>query len=83
MSNPPVLTPEQCRAARGLINWSQNDLEKKSKIAKKTIADFELGNTTPYSRTTEALRRALEGAGVIFIDSNGDGPGVRLRKRKS
>ena len=70
----------QCRAARALIGWSQDDLEAAAKVAKKTIADFERQARQPHARTLEALRAALEAAGVIFIAENGEGPGVRLRK---
>jgi transcriptional regulator with XRE-family HTH domain len=70
------LTPPQCRAARALLGWSQDDLATASKVAKATIANFELGKSAPYKRTLEDLRRALEAAGVEF--TNGDQPGVRL-----
>ena len=72
----------QCRAARGLLGWSQSDLSRMSKTATKTIADFERGARVPYPRTLEDVRGALEKAGVEFIDENGGGPGVRLRKAK-
>lgn len=74
------LTPAQCRAARALVNWSQDQLEASAKVARKTIADFEREVRQPYPRTLEALRAALEAAGVEFIPENGGGAGVRLRK---
>ena len=70
-----VISPAQCRAARALIDWTQSDLEKAARVAKKTIADFERAARTPYDRTLGALRDALEAAGVEFLDDNG----VRLR----
>lgn len=73
-------TAAQCRAARALIGWSQDELEAAAQVAKKTIADFERQARQPHSRTLDAIRTALETAGVIFIDQNGEGPGVRLRK---
>jgi transcriptional regulator with XRE-family HTH domain len=73
------LTAAQARAARALLNWSQTDLEAASKVAKKTIADFERGERQPYPRTIDAIRAALEAAGVDFIPENGGGAGVRLR----
>jgi transcriptional regulator with XRE-family HTH domain len=73
-------SPGQCRAARALIGWSQDQLASTSKVAKATIANFELGKRTPYDRTLDDLVAALEAAGVVFRD-NGDGPGVHLRKR--
>jgi transcriptional regulator with XRE-family HTH domain len=75
-----ALSAAQCRAARALIGWSQEQLEGSSKVAKKTIADFERGARSPYARTLDDLQRALELAGVEFIAENGGGPGVRLRK---
>jgi transcriptional regulator with XRE-family HTH domain len=75
-------TPAQCRAARGLLGWSQTQLALASKVATKTIADFERQSRTPFDRTLADVRHALESAGVIFVESNGDGPGVRLRKAK-
>lgn len=74
------LTPAQCRGARAMLSWSQDELEAAAKVAKKTIADFEREARQPYPRTLEALRAALEAAGVEFIAENGGGPGVRLRK---
>lgn len=70
-------TPGQCRAARALIGWSQDQLAAASKVAKATIANFEAGRRSPYERTLVDLQRALETAGVIF--TNGGEPGVKLR----
>jgi transcriptional regulator with XRE-family HTH domain len=74
------INPAQCRGARGLLGWSQSDLSEASKTATKTIADFERGAREPYLRTLQDVRGALEKAGVEFIEENGGGPGVRLRK---
>jgi transcriptional regulator with XRE-family HTH domain len=72
-------TPDQCRAARGLVGWSQDQLASAAKVAKATIANFELGKRTPYDRTLDDLVAALESAGVEF--TNGDQPGVRWKKK--
>ena len=74
-----LLTPGQCRAARGLIGWSQDDLAKASNVAKTTIANFEAGNRTPYQRTLADLVKAFEESGVQFIHENGGGAGVRMK----
>ena len=74
------MTPAQCRAARALIPVSQDALAAASGVAKRTIASFESGTAQPYARTLAAIRAALEAAGIQFIDENGGGPGVRLRK---
>jgi transcriptional regulator with XRE-family HTH domain len=71
-------TPGQCRAARALIGWSQEQLATASRVAKATIANFELGKRVPYDRTLDDLVAALEAAGVEF--TNGGEPGVKLRK---
>jgi len=63
-----------------MLNWSQGELEAASKVAKKTIADFEREARTPYDRTLAAIRAALEAAGVEFIPADEKGPGVRLKK---
>lgn len=76
------LSPEQCRAARALIGWSQDQLASASKVAKATIANFEAGRRTPYERTLGDIGSALEAAGVQFIPENGGGEGVRKAKPK-
>lgn len=72
--------PEQCRAGRALLNWSQEELAKRARVAKQTLADFERGARSPYPRTLADIREALEDEGVEF--TNGDAPGVRLRRQK-
>lgn len=75
-----MIISAQCRAARALLNWSRKDLADAAKVAERTIVDFERGAREPYERTLRDIREALEGAGVVFIEQNGDGPGVRLKK---
>lgn len=75
-----LLTPDLCRAARGLLNWTQMDLKAASGVATKTIADYERGARTPYDRTIRDLREAFEAAGIEFM--NGDAPGLRLKTRR-
>jgi transcriptional regulator with XRE-family HTH domain len=70
----------QCRAARALLSWSQGELATASKVATKTIADFERGARAPYERTLADMQRALESAGIEFI--NGGKPGVRMNPKK-
>ena len=77
-----VLSAPQCRAARALVGWSQDDLANASGVAKATIAYFETEKRKPYEKTLSDLRRVLEKNGVMFIDVDGGGPGVRLRQRK-
>jgi transcriptional regulator with XRE-family HTH domain len=77
------LTSAQIRAARTLIRWRAEDLARESRVGVATIRRAELAeNETSMTTPNDlAVRRALESAGVEFIDENGGGPGVRLRKR--
>ena len=75
-----MVTPEQCRAARGLLGWSQADLAQKAAVGIVTVRHLEAGAHVPRRATLDVIRRSLESAGVEFIDENGRGPGVRLRK---
>lgn len=75
-----TITAEQCRAARSLLDWSQPDLVRASGIGRSTITRFERGVHAPHPSNLAAIQAAFEFAGVEFIDSNGGGPGVRLRK---
>jgi transcriptional regulator with XRE-family HTH domain len=78
-----AIEPAQCRAARGLINWSRNRLAEASGVPSRTVADFELGNTEPRTTTANKLLAALDAAGVELIAENGGGPGVRLKKAQA
>ena len=75
-----MLTAAQCRAARGLLDWSQLELAKQASVGIVTVRQLEAGTHEPRRATLDVVRRALEGAGVEFIDENGGGAGVRLRK---
>jgi transcriptional regulator with XRE-family HTH domain len=77
-----MITPEQSRGARALINWSQPQLAVSSGVSVSTVRDFETSKRSPIGNNLAAMRAALEAAGVIFIEENGEGPGVRLRKTK-
>lgn len=74
------MTPDQCRAARALLDMSQDQLANISGVAVSTIIPFEKSQRAPRQSTISAIRAALESAGVIFLDPNGEGAGVRLRK---
>ena len=84
VKTPPPLTSAQIRAARALIRWTAEDLAENSTVSVTTIRRAELRqNETVLTRVNDSvIRRALEDAGVEFIDENGSGgPGVRLRKQ--
>lgn len=77
-----VISRDQCRAARALLEWTQDRLADSSSVSKKTIVDFESGKRTPYDRTVADIAHALEAAGIQFIPENGGGAGVRFRERR-
>jgi transcriptional regulator with XRE-family HTH domain len=72
----------QVKAARALLAWSQEELAAAALVSVPTIKRLEAGDGPlgGRSETGEKIRRALQGAGVEFIDANGGGPGVRLRR---
>jgi hypothetical protein len=76
------LTSSQIRAARALLRWSAEELARQTLLSVATIRRAELteGSTSMTATNDLAVRRALEAAGVEFIDEDGGGPGVRLRK---
>jgi len=71
------ISPAQCRAGRALVAMDQITLAKAASITRNVIISFERGRTTPNRNNLAAIRRALEDAGVEFLD--GPRPGVRLR----
>ena len=76
------LSPRLCRAARALVGYEQKDLAGSSGVSKSTIGAFEIKDEGARlaRANNEALIEAFERAGIEFIDENGGGPGVRLRK---
>jgi DNA-binding XRE family transcriptional regulator len=78
-----AISPEQSRAARGLLDWSRDELATRCGVAKRTIIRFEAGDGETRGSTLANIRAALELAGVIFVEENGEGPGVRLKKERS
>ena len=76
-------TSELIRAARALLRWEQRQLAEASSVSLPTVKRLEAkpGTLVAHASTVAALMRALEAAGVEFIDENGGGAGVRLRQR--
>ena len=72
------MTPSQCRAARGLLNWTQDKIASAARVSVVTVRNFENEKSRPQRATLDVMRRALETAGVEF--TNGDQPGVRLTR---
>jgi len=73
-------TPPQIRAARGLLNWTVQELAEKAGLDRNTVAQIESGRYASDAETMAAIRRVLEAAGIEF--TNGRWPGVRLRPER-
>jgi transcriptional regulator with XRE-family HTH domain len=78
-----MFTAEQIRAARAMLRIEQRELARRAGVSLETVKRIERsrGPVSTLAATAEALRGALEQAGVIFIAEDSEGPGVRLRKR--
>ncbi|MBY5696868.1 helix-turn-helix domain-containing protein [Rhizobium leguminosarum] len=73
-----ILTPALCRAARGLLDWTQTDLAERAAVSRSTVRDYE-GRHHDIHRATEAqLRLAFEEGGVKFVEIEGTGTGLCL-----
>lgn len=75
------ITVAQIRAARGLLGWSQIALARAAGVSEPTIKRIEGDKAAVSDEMRASIRHALEQAGVIFVDENGEGPGVRMRKK--
>jgi hypothetical protein len=76
----PEISPEQCRAARALLDWTREELSVISGIPVRTLTNFETAATSPRDNTTLLLLRAFQDAGVVFV-SVLDAPGGVIRLR--
>jgi transcriptional regulator with XRE-family HTH domain len=79
--NVDMIAPAQSRAARALLEITQSELADAAKLGLSTVVDFEKRRRQVSALAIQAMRDALVASGVEFIDENGGGPGVRLRKR--
>jgi transcriptional regulator with XRE-family HTH domain len=76
------MTPAKSRAARTLLGLTQGRLADMADLSLSTIQEFELGRPI-QSGLIETIHVVLEAAGIIFVEENGEGPGVKLRKAKA
>jgi hypothetical protein len=75
------ITGAQVRAARALIRWSADDLARESKLGIATVRRAEAEDLVSITAANaEAIKHALERAGIVFVPENGGGPGVRLQR---
>ena len=73
------MTPAQCRAGRALLAITQAELASLAELGLSTVVDFEKQRRLVSDDVVVALKKALEKAGLEFIDENGGGEGIRLR----
>ena len=74
------VTSAQVRMARAALDWTVRDLAETAGLHRNTINNIEVGRYAGDPRTLELIEKTLRAAGVEFIDENGGGLGVRLRK---
>ena len=81
--NVNMITAEQIRGARAMLRWSAKQLAEQAGLSWPTVQRMESTQGVPsgLSKNLELVQRALEGAGIIFIEEDDEGPGVRLKKR--
>lgn len=75
-----MLTPEQSRAARGWLEWSQDDLAQKASVSLSTVRDFEKGRRVPIKNNLAALQRVLEEAGIRLLFDGERAAGIAAAK---
>ncbi len=79
-----MLTPEQSRAARGWLDWSQADLATRASVSLSTVRDFEKGRRMPIVNNLQAIQRAIEQAGVqLLFDEEQLGTGLSVAKKQA
>jgi DNA-binding XRE family transcriptional regulator len=66
--------------ARAALDWTVRDLAKATGLHRNTINNIEVGRYAGDPKTLEIIEQKLRAAGVEFIEQNGGGPGVRLRR---
>jgi len=71
-----MLAPEQSRAARGWLDWSQEELAKRAGVSPSTVRDFEKGRRVPIGNNLQAMRNALESAGIGLLFKDDAATGV-------
>lgn len=72
-----MLAPEQCRAARAWLDWSQEDLATRAQVSLSTVRDFEKRRRVPIKNNLEAIERALANAGIgLLFGEGGEAAGI-------
>lgn len=79
-----AMSPEQSRAARGWLGWSQTELAKRASVSLSTVRDFENAHRVPIANNLDAMRRAIEGAGVrLLFREDGEPVGITINHSAS
>jgi ribosome-binding protein aMBF1 (putative translation factor) len=74
------MTPEQSRAARGWLGWSQQELADRAHVGISTVRDFEAGRRQPIENNITAMRRAIEDAGIgLVFRADGSAEGIAAK----
>jgi DNA-binding transcriptional regulator YiaG len=68
------MSPEQVRAARNWLAWTQAELATRASVGLSTVKDYESGKRVPIANNLEAIKRALESGGIVFAESTISGP---------
>jgi transcriptional regulator with XRE-family HTH domain len=77
------MSPKQCRAARGWLGWTQQELARRAGVGLSTVRDFEKAERTPIANNLAALRRTIEEAGIrLTFDGSGDAVGIEFPRQK-
>jgi ribosome-binding protein aMBF1 (putative translation factor) len=75
-----AIAPEQCRAARGWLGWSQQELARQANVGLSTVKALERGDGKLISATAEAIQRAIEQAGIrLLTRADGSAEGIAAR----
>ncbi len=76
-----MITPEQCRAARGWLDWSQGELASRANVSLSTVRDFEKGRRLPIANNIAAMASALQSTGFRFTSADGEASGMVFQHR--
>ncbi len=76
-----MISPEQCRAGRAWLGWSQEDLAKVAQVALSTVRDFERGEREPIGHNLDAIKRVLERGGIHFESGTDTLSGIKFNPR--
>jgi transcriptional regulator with XRE-family HTH domain len=78
------MSPEQCRAARAWLDWTQQELARRAGVGLSTVRDFEKGERTPIPNNLAAIKRAIEAAGMrLLFQANGEPNGIAVSTNKA